>query len=93
MKPILALSVLGLLLAQASSDIRIDTFDPQSNRTGYLIVNPDTGRIDRFDARSNRTGYGTVSPSGRIDIFDTRGHRTGSGTLTSPPTSAPRNTR
>jgi hypothetical protein len=93
MKPILALSVLGLLLAQASSDIRIDTFDPQSNRTGYVVVNPNTGRLDTYDTRSNRTGSGTIAPSGRIDTFDTRGNRTGSGTVTSPPTSAPRTTR
>jgi hypothetical protein len=58
----LALSVLGVLLAQATpSEIRIDTFDKHSNRTGYLIFNPTTGRVDQFDRRSNRLGYGTVT--------------------------------
>jgi hypothetical protein len=56
----LALGVLSILLAQAA-EIRIDTFDKHSKRTGYLIVNPNTGRVDQFDTRSNRLGYGTYS--------------------------------
>jgi|SRR5262245_40661678 len=52
-------------LAFAQSDeVRIDTYDTRSNRTGYVIVNPNTGRYDSYDTRSNRTGYGTItSPS------------------------------
>jgi hypothetical protein len=57
----IAFGVLSILLAQASQEIRIDTFDEHSNRTGYLIVNPNTGRVDQFDTRSNRLGYGTYS--------------------------------
>jgi hypothetical protein len=70
--------VLSILLAQAA-EIRIDTFDKHSNRTGYLIINQQTGRIDQFDTRSNRLGYGTYStptqPSyGRgSDVLDRNG--------------------
>jgi len=84
-------TLLGLvLLAQAQSqpDIRIDTYDNRSNRTGYIIVNPNTGRLDQFDTRGNRLGYGTTTttPSGtRIDTFTNNGTRTGSGTLPTTP--------
>jgi hypothetical protein len=56
----IAFGVLSILLAQAA-EIRIDTFDKHSRRTGYLIVNPNTGRVDQFDTRSNRLGYGSYS--------------------------------
>jgi len=76
-----------VLLAQTAvaQDIRIDTFDKKSNRTGYIIVNPNTGRIDQFDARSNRLGYGQVTGSGsnqRIDTYSPNSTRT--GTITTP---------
>jgi hypothetical protein len=58
----IAFGVLSILLAQAA-EIRIDTFDKHSRRTGYLIVNPNTGRVDQFDTRSNRLGYGTTTPT------------------------------
>lgn len=66
-------------------DVRIDTFDAKSNRTGYIIVNPNTGRIDQFDTRSNRLGYGQINGSGsnqRIDTFTNNGTRLGNGTTT-----------
>ena len=85
-----ALALLGLvLLAQTQPDVRIDTYNNRSNRTGYIIVNPNTGRIDQFDSRNNRLGYGTVTtPSTggtRIDTFTNNGTRTGSGTLPTTP--------
>ncbi len=45
--------------------IRVDTYDPKSNRTGYATVDPQTGRIDFYDVKSNRVGSGriTVPPS------------------------------
>jgi hypothetical protein len=73
-----SLMVVGLASAQ-QSDVRIDTFDKQSNRTGYIIVNPNTGRLDQFDKNSNRLGYGTVmTPSSggtRIDTYSNNGTR------------------
>jgi len=69
-------------------DVRIDTFDAKSNRTGYIVVNPNTGRIDQFDKNSNRLGYGQINGSGsnqRIDTFTPNGTRTGSGTLPTTP--------
>ena len=61
MTKILALGFLCFLLAQATQEIRIDTFDRRSNRTGYLVIDPRSGRVDQFDRRSNRLGYGTVT--------------------------------
>jgi hypothetical protein len=47
-------------IAQAR-EIRIDTYDKKSNRTGYIVIDPKTGRLDQFDTRGNRTGYGTTT--------------------------------
>lgn len=63
--------VSGLLCAAwpspASPDerpvIRVDQFDTHSKRTGYLLIDPKTGRIDTFDTKSRRTGAGQVQPS------------------------------
>jgi hypothetical protein len=44
-----------------SPPIRIDTYDPKSNRTGYATVDPQTGRIDFYDTKSNRVGSGHVT--------------------------------
>lgn len=71
--------VAGILLAQASIDsapsqpMRIDLFDRNSNRSGYIVVDPKTGHIDRFDTKSNRIGTGTVNVSpgatpGSVDV-------------------------
>jgi len=57
----LALSIIGCALLAQAQDIRIDLFDKKSNRTGYIIIDPRTGRVDQFDRRSNRLGYGTVT--------------------------------
>lgn len=43
--------------------IRVDQFDTQSRRTGYLLIDPKTGRIDTFDTKSQRTGSGQVQPT------------------------------
>jgi hypothetical protein len=37
---------------------RIDLFDTNSNRTGYIIVDPKTKRFDTYDTKSHRTGGG-----------------------------------
>ena len=75
----LALTVTVCALLAQSQEIRIDTFDTRSNRAGYIVVNPNTGRLDQFDSRSNRTGFGTVtSPSTggtRIDTYSNNGTR------------------
>jgi len=69
---------LAVILAQAvSENVRIDTYEKDGRRSGYLVIDGRTGRIDQFDARSNRLGYGTVTTPGRIDTFTNRGERTG----------------
>jgi hypothetical protein len=78
MKRLVALGFVCFLIAQ-SQEIRIDTFDKKSNRTGYIIIDPRTGRLDQFDKNSNRLGYGTTTspnlPSGRgsEQLYDRNG--------------------
>jgi hypothetical protein len=61
---------------------RIELFDTRSNRTGYIIVEPKTGRFDTYDAKSNRTGWGTITrESGDVQVYDKDGNRIGSGML------------
>jgi hypothetical protein len=42
--------------------LRVDTFDRYSRRTGYMLINPQTGHVDVFDTYSRRIGTATVSP-------------------------------
>jgi len=73
--------LLGTLLLLAQ--IRVDTFDKNSNRTGYIIVDPKTGRFDEYDTRSNRKGYGYIHPPlgpnattpDDVEVFDRNGRR------------------
>jgi hypothetical protein len=61
---------------------RIDVFDTKSNRTGYIIVEPKTGRFDTYDTQSKRTGWGTITrESGDVQVYDKDGNRVGTGTL------------
>ena len=64
---------------------RIDFFDTNSNRTGYIIVDPKTKRFDTYARQSKRTGWGTITrESGEVQVYDNNGNRVGSGTLTAP---------
>ena len=64
---------------------RIDLFDTKSNRTGYIIVDPKSGRFDTYDKQSRRTGWGTVTrDSGDVQVYDKDGNRVGTGTLPGP---------
>jgi hypothetical protein len=48
---------------------RIDFFDTNSNRTGYIIVDPKTKRFDTYDRQSKRTGWGTITrESGEVQV-------------------------
>ena len=61
---------------------RVDLFDAKSNRTGYIIVDPKSGRFNTYDTKSNRTGWGTIHrESGTVDAYDKNGNRIGSGVL------------
>ena len=61
---------------------RIHLFDTDSNRTGYIIVDPKSGRFDTYDTKSNHTGWGTIHrESGTVEAFDKEGNRVGSGIL------------
>jgi len=77
---------LAVILAQAvSENLRIDTYEKDGRRSGYIVIDGRTGRIEQFDVKSNRLGHGQTSPSGRIDTFTPNGTRTGSGTLSTTP--------
>jgi hypothetical protein len=64
---------------------RIDLFDTNANRTGYIIVDPKTKRFDTYDTTSKRTGWGTITrESGDVQVYDKDGNRIGTGTLPAP---------
>jgi hypothetical protein len=64
---------------------RIDLFDTNSNRTGYIIVDPKTERFDTYDTKSHRTRWGTIIQDSRaVQVYDKDGNRIGSGTLPAP---------
>ena len=64
---------------------RIDLFDTNSNRSGYIIVDPKTKRFDTYDTKSHRTGWGTITQeSGAVQVYDKDGNRIGSGKLPGP---------
>ena len=55
---------------------RIDLFDTNANRTGYIIVDPKTKRFDTYDTKSKRTGWGTITrESGDVQVYDKEGNR------------------
>ena len=54
---------------------RIELYDHQSNRVGYVLVDERAGRLDLYDRLSNRTGYGRVAPDGRVDLYGLDGRR------------------
>lgn len=56
---------------------RVDTFDQQGRRTGYVTLDQGAGRLDLFDTNSNRTGYGIQRPDGSWDLFNRDGSRLG----------------
>ena len=77
----------GLLLGGqlATATERIELYDTNARRTGYIIVDPKTRRLDTYDTRSHRTGWGTIArESGDVDAFDKNGHCVGTGKLPDP---------
>jgi len=54
---------------------RIDLYDRQSSRAGYVIVDEREGRLDLYDRLSNRPGHGRIAPDGRVDLYGLDGRR------------------
>lgn len=73
------LALVLLATATYAQDRRLDLFDKQGNRQGYVIIEPKTGRVDIYDKLSNRTGYGYIRPDGWVETFDLNGQRTQQG--------------
>jgi hypothetical protein len=67
--------ILGVVLAHAGEPTRVDLFDAQGRRTGYAVVDRDTGRVDFYDTTSRRTGYGRVDGAGKVERFGLDGKR------------------
>jgi hypothetical protein len=64
---------------------RIDLYDSNSKRTGYILVDPKTRQLDTYDTRSQRTRWGTIArQSGDVQAFDKDGNRIGTGRLPAP---------
>ncbi len=61
---------------------RIDLYDTDSKRTGYIIVDPKTRRLETYDMKSKRTRWGTIArDSGDVEAFDRDGNWIGTGKL------------
>lgn len=86
MNAVVMLAALLLLAtpALAQDRTRVDLFDKEGRREGYVIVDEKTGRIDTYDKSSKRTGYGVVQPDGRVDLYRKDGSRAGSATTSKP---------
>jgi len=69
--------ILWVVLARAGEATRIDLFDAKGRRTGYAVVDRDTGRVDFYDTMSRRTGYGRVDGTGKVERFGLDGKREG----------------
>ena len=76
--------VLGVGLAHAGESTRVDLFDTHGRRTGYAVVDRDTGRVDFYDTMSRRTGYGRVDGAGKVERFGVDGKRQGETALPVP---------
>lgn len=73
---IAAILLAGLLAASiAGTEERVDLFDSKGRRTGYAVVDPQSGRVDFYDAMSRRTGYGRVDETGKVERFGLDGKR------------------
>ena len=76
---------LGVVPARAGEPTRVDRFDTHGRRTGYAVVDRDTGRVDFYDTMSRRTGYGRVDGAGKVERFGVDGKRQGETAIPVPP--------
>lgn len=72
---VVATAVVIVLSSPVLAADRVDLFSPDGRRTGYAIVDRETGRVDFYDAQSRRTGYGKVDETGEAERFDLKGRR------------------
>jgi hypothetical protein len=62
--------------------VRVDLFEADGRRTGYVILDRKTGHVDFYDGGSRWTGSGAADlASGEVQRFDVEGRRQGSTTL------------
>jgi hypothetical protein len=83
--------IVGVVLARAGEQARVDLFDTTGRRTGYAVVDQGTGRVDFYDTMSRRTGYGRVDGVGKVERFGLDGKRQGDTAVpVSPKSDRPR---
>jgi hypothetical protein len=70
-----ALLLLLLFATPALAAERIDLFDQLGRRTGYAVVDRESGRVDYYDAQSRHTGWGKADAKGRAERFGMDGKR------------------
>jgi hypothetical protein len=73
------------VVASAGEREHVNLYDSQGRRTGYAVVDRESGRVDYYDRGSRRTGYGTVDATGRAERFGRDGRREPSTVLPVPP--------
>lgn len=78
---IYALILIFALPVAAPAGERLDLFDRNGRRTGYAIVDRQSGRVDLYDAKSRRTGWGRITPTGRVELFTLDGKRQGDAVM------------
>jgi hypothetical protein len=69
--------IVGVALARAGEQTRVDLFDTHGRRTGYAVVDQGTGRVDFYDTMSRHTGYGRVDGVAKVERFGRDGKRQG----------------
>lgn len=78
---VVVLVFVGLLLvvalAGAEDRMRVDLFDAKARRTGYAIVDRESGRVGFYDVKSSQLGWGRITCSGRVERFDLEDWREG----------------
>ncbi len=77
-------ALLLAVVADAGERPRVDLYDRAGRRTGFAVIERETGRIDFYDVQSRRTGWGRVSEGGRAERFGLDGRREPSTVLPVP---------
>lgn len=76
----------GVPAGGAGERERVDLHDARGRRTGYAIVDRESGRVDFYDVSSRRTGWGRLDPAtGRVERFGLDGRRQDPTAVPVPP--------
>lgn len=65
---------------RASAGDWVELYDKAGGRSGYAIINRDSGRVDFYDLSAGRTGWAELDaarPTYRVNFFTSGGRMTG----------------